>query len=1288
MKSNLHLFVKTVQTHSAQRFLFFGLFMFLFQFFYSQTISLEVDGLRLYTSETADCSSGPDPRWRIRGFTQYTGNFDWNKDADDIAGGGWSNYSNTTWMTIASSADDAVLTVQLDAWEEDPITCDNPCFFCSNGGPDDGDCFGYSNVGSHTITNLAPCTWHTFQKFRTCTDDGETITWGVEYSYYWQYNSLDPGTVSGGGTYPPCSVDPPAFSSVTPATDWATYQWEVSVDGGTIWNDVAGATSATYDPGTLTQTTMYRRRANDCAGRTQYSNTLTVTINLPPAPTGTGTTICENSTGTISANASGAIDYNWYNNIAMTTFLGSGSNYITPMLTSNASYFVTAVYSGGCESSPVQVDVIVETESVDPTSINASPSSTICSGGGPVTLSVSGGSLGTGANWVWYEGGCASGAPLGTGASISVSPAITTDYYVRAEGNCNNTTCATITVTVESLSTDPSSATASSTTICDGDPVTLNVLGGSLGSGANWEWYSGTCGTGVSEGSGASIIVTPSVTTTYYVRAEGSCGNSACQSVTVNVDALSTDPSSINASATTICVGAGSVTLDVIGGTLGAGADWQWYDAGCGSGANIGSGSSINVTPSVTTTYYVRAEGTCNNSACVSITITVDQLSIDPTSISVASTFLCPGGTAVMSVSGGSLGTGANWYWYETSCGGSLVGTGSVISVTPSATTTYFVRAEGTCNTTTCVSQTITVGVGASDPDSATVSMNNICPEELVTLTAWSSTSLPSGYIYVWYTGACGAVPVGVGQTLDVAPSVTTTYYVRAVGTCGESLCASVTVTVLPGSVTPDGIISSNNNFCIGGSATLTVDGGSLEAGAVWTWYENSCGGGTSIGTGSSITVTPNSSTTYYVRGEGGSCGNTQCATININVHGAQVYLVPFDTVCVEGNTGFNLTGGLPVGGTYSGTAVTSGVFNASAAGVGSHAITYTYTDGFGCSNTATENIVVVEANVAATSVTADNNVVCSSGSAILTVNGGTLVSGADWYWYENSCGGGASIGSGSSISVSPTQTTTYFVRAEGGNAYCGPSECVAITISVSNPSANLLPFDDVCGSNTLVLSEGIPSGGTYSGTGVASGMFDASIAGIGTHTITYTYTDGNGCTASATGDITVVAGSINLETAIETQTCANGGVLVHAIATGGNGFYIYSWSDGSTENPHMWTDPGTYTVTVSDGSGCSAMVDSIVVTEDMACLELANTFTPNGDGTNDTWNLDFTAYSSASLEVYSKWGVLVYQNTGLTIQWDGNDMSGNALPAGTYYYIVDLDGGTKKQNGPISIVR
>jgi len=56
-------------------------------------------------------------------------------------------------------------------------------------------------------------------------------------------------------------------------------------------------------------------------------------------------------------------------------------------------------------------------------------------------------------------------------------------------------------------------------------------------------------------------------------------------------------------------------------------------------------------------------------------------------------------------------------------------------------------------------------------------------------------------------------------------------------------------------------------------------------------------------------------------------------------------------------------------------------------------------------------------------------------------------------------------------------------------------------------------------------LTQGSPVGGTYSGTGItASPSFDPSAAGVGTHTITYTYTDGNGCTNSTTQSVTVNA--------------------------------------------------------------------------------------------------------------------------------------------------------------------
>lgn len=74
---------------------------------------------------------------------------------------------------------------------------------------------------------------------------------------------------------------------------------------------------------------------------------------------------------------------------------------------------------------------------------------------------------------------------------------------------------------------------SSATNVCNNNPVTLSITGGSLNSSTAWNWYTDSCG-GNNIGSGASITVTQSSTTTYYVRGEGGCSaNGNCASITV-----------------------------------------------------------------------------------------------------------------------------------------------------------------------------------------------------------------------------------------------------------------------------------------------------------------------------------------------------------------------------------------------------------------------------------------------------------------------------------------------------------------------------------------------------------------------------------------------------------------------------------------------------------------------------------------------------------------------------------------------------------------------------------
>jgi hypothetical protein len=79
-------------------------------------------------------------------------------------------------------------------------------------------------------------------------------------------------------------------------------------------------------------------------------------------------------------------------------------------------------------------------------------------------------------------------------------------------------------------------------------------------------------------------------------------------------------------------------------------------------------------------------------------------------------------------------------------------------------------------------------------------------------------------------------------------------------------------------------------------------------------------------------------------------------------------------------------------------------------------------------------------------------------------------------------------------------------------------------TITVHNlPDVSLATFPDVCvNAAPITLTNGSPTGGIYSGTGVNAGVFTPSVAGVGVHSITYTYTDGNGCTNSMMRNIVV----------------------------------------------------------------------------------------------------------------------------------------------------------------------
>jgi len=167
--------------------------------------------------------------------------------------------------------------------------------------------------------------------------------------------------------------------------------------------------------------------------------------------------------------------------------------------------------------------------SIAANSILSSSGNAFCAGT-VTTLTVSGGLLGTGADWIWYEGGCGAGPSIGSGISILLNPGpgIHT-YYVRAEGGCNATACVSIVITAQSapvfLACPGDMSVNNGNSIC-GKNKTYSVLTGGLPAADLSYTFSGaTNGNGTGTGSGSLFEVG---VTNVNVLAENICGSANC----------------------------------------------------------------------------------------------------------------------------------------------------------------------------------------------------------------------------------------------------------------------------------------------------------------------------------------------------------------------------------------------------------------------------------------------------------------------------------------------------------------------------------------------------------------------------------------------------------------------------------------------------------------------------------------------------------------------------------------------------------------------------------------
>lgn len=342
-------------------------------------------------------------------------------------------------------------------------------------------------------------------------------------------------------------------------------------------------------------------------------------------------------------------------------------------------------------------------------------------------------------------------------------------------------------------------------------------------------------------------------------------------------------------------------------------------------------------------------------------------------------------------------------------------------------------------------------------------------------------------------------------------------------------------------------------------------------------------------------------------------------------------------------------------------------------------------------------NKIIVYSEVAGNTITTlASTTLCSGGDPALI--SGSTPSGGDGnfaYQWQSSIDGitYTDIAGANQISYDPppVAVTTWFQR--NVTAICNTVLASnAIKITLLNLKPTVTTNLSICeGVSTALMASG---GTTYSWTpttGLSDPMVPNPVASP-LVTTTYTVAVGNGvCTSTAAVTVTVIPKPM-LDAGQNITIYQGQSVRLGASAKGDH--LIYSWTPGtylndlSTPNP-LATPPKniTYTVTVQSENGCFIESGDVAVRV-LQNLVIPNTFTPNGDGTNDTWDIiGLNTYTDCDVNIFNRNGALVFKSTGYAKNWDAR-YKGKNIPAGTYYYVINLKDGRKPLAGWVAVVR
>lgn len=521
-----------------------------------------------------------------------------------------------------------------------------------------------------------------------------------------------------------------------------------------------------------------------------------------------------------------------------------------------------------------------------------------------------------------------------------------------------------------------------------------------------------------------------------------------------------------------------------------------------------------------------------------------------------------------------------------------------------------------------------------------------------------------TSYAYLWSTNATSE---------DISGVPAGNYTVVVTDANGCTTTSAVTVTQ-PLAIALNGAVSNLTCFnSDNGSVDLTTAGGIVPFTYLWsnaaTTQDNS-----SLAAGSySVIVTDSAGCTDTISFLVTQPDSLMAAAI------APTDFNGFDVSCAGSTNGavdLTVTGGTSAY-TYvwNNAASTEDLLN-----VGAGTYSVTITDVNGCQQTAT--VTLTEPPLLVLTST-QQNVPCNgffTGSIDLTLSGGVPV--YTYVWSNSATTQDiAAIGAG-----------TYSVTVTDANG-CTTDSVFQITelspIISSTNVVNPLCYNSADGSGEIA----VVGGTTPYSYAWSNGQTTEDPVNLSSGTYFVVITDSNNCQHTDT----IILGNPNpLETSLSSPLQFNGHHItffggsdgsVDLEVTGGTPGYTYLWSNGSVTQDLGGIPAGTYAVTIFDANGCSIQ-DTITIHEPLD-LEMPTGFSPNGDGQNDAFVVHgLESFPNNRMEVYNRWGNLVYDADGYMNGWRGTSDAGAELPDGTYFVILTINDGAIKLNGFVDLRR